>query len=130
MKPEPTARAEESPESSGGLYANLLHVCWRGKWFLAAGALLGLGYGLLCYRGEAPVYQSSTQVLVVKRTHSDALPVARMENYSPLEDYLAEHMALIRSPLIVERAVRSHDLRSLKSFAGQDNPTSAIIAGL
>jgi uncharacterized protein involved in exopolysaccharide biosynthesis len=126
-----TSRTEDVPESASAFsYSTLPLICWCGKWFLALGALLGLGYGLLFYSGEPPVYQSSMQVLVVKKTQSEALPVARMGPYSHLEDYLAEHMALIKSPLIVERAVKSHRLQTLRSFAGNDNPTNAIIAAL
>ncbi len=131
MKQDQTTRSEEGSESaSTSLYSTLIRVCWRGKWLLAIGTLLGLVYGLLIYRGEPPVYQSSMQVLVVKKTLSEAVPVPRIDNYSHFEDYLAEHMALIKSPLIIERAVKSHNLQSLKSFAGQNNPTNAIIGSL
>ncbi len=126
-----TMRPEEAPESTGLLpLATLVRICWRGKWFLLLGMFLGLGYGLVCYLGEPPVYQSSTQILVVKKRQSDAMPVPRMDAFSYLEDYLSEHIVLIKSPLIIERAVQSGNLKSLKSFAGQDDPTNTIIGGL
>ncbi len=53
-----------------------------------------------------------------------------MDSAAYFEDYLAEHMVLIKSPLIIDRAVKSGKLRSLKSFAGLANPTNAIIGSL
>lgn len=130
MPQDLTERPEEAPESVGTFrLSTLVRICWRGKWLLVLGTLLGLGYGLRHYLGEPPIYQSSTQVLVVKKKQSEALPVPRMD-YSYLEDYLSEHVVLIKSPLIIGRAVQSSHLQSLRSFAGQDDPTYTIIGAL
>jgi capsular exopolysaccharide synthesis family protein len=109
---------------------NLLQVFWQRKSLLILGAVVGGVAGALVYTQYAPVYQSSAQVLVVKK-RSDPLPVAGGDpRVAFMEDYVATHLILIRSPLIVERAVQKRDLRSLKSFARSGDPSGAILASL
>src|SRR5262249_54483549 len=48
-----------------------------------------------------------------------------------LEDYVATHQALLRSPLIVERACKKRHLGALQCFAGEkEEVTEAVIRGL
>ena len=42
----------------------------------------------------------------------------------------ATQVLLLRSPLVIDQAVKDHDLSQLKTLAGSGNPTSAIIARL
>lgn len=111
-------------------HPNLLRVAWQRKSLILLGLVAGLVLGALYYAQCVPVYQSGTQVLVVKK-RPDVLPIegSRM-SYSAYEDYLATHMVLIRSPVIVGRAVKKHNLGSLKSFEGQGDPTGAIIGSI
>src|SRR5262249_51948473 len=93
-------------------------------------ALLGLLGGFGFYAQRQPVYQSSAQVLVVKKS-PDPLPITGGDpRLSFVEDYLSTHLVLIKSPLIIEQAVQKRNLGSLKSFAGGGDPTGAIIASL
>jgi capsular exopolysaccharide synthesis family protein len=108
----------------------VLQVVWQRKSLLTLGAVVGLALGGLLYAQRTPVYQSSAQVLVVKK-RSDILPVTGGDpRLSFVEDYLATHMVLIKSPIIVERAVKKRDLQSLPSFEGMGDPTGAIVGGL
>src|SRR5262245_42522159 len=109
---------------------NLLEVLWRRKSLVLLGVVVGLVGGALFYAQRAPVYQAGAQVLVVKKT-SDALPIAGGDpRLTFVEDYLSTHLVLIRSPLILERAVKKRELASLRSFAGAGDPAGAILAGL
>jgi capsular exopolysaccharide synthesis family protein len=110
---------------------NPLVVVWRRKSLVLLGAVVGLVLGALVYAQRPPVYQSSAQVLVVKK-RSDSLPVAGGDPRSLqfYEDYASTHMVLIRSPLVVQKAVRKRNLASLKSFEGHGDPTGIILAGL
>src|SRR5215813_5777393 len=69
------------------------------------------------------------QVLVLKK-RSDALPVTNGDpRLSFYEDYVSTHLVLIRSPLVVERAVKKRNLGSLKSFEKAGDPAGAIMGG-
>jgi capsular exopolysaccharide synthesis family protein len=120
---------EDTPPAAS-LSRNLLQVLWERRSLVLLGGAVGLVLGLLFYAQKPPVYQSAAQVLVVKK-RSDALPIAGGDpRLSFYEDYVSTHMVLIRSPLVVQHAVRKRDLASLSSFAGQGDPTGAVLAGL
>src|SRR5262249_14183919 len=65
------------------------------------------------------------------KKRSDTLPVAGGDpRASFYEDYVSTHVVLIRSPFVVQLAVKKRNLASLRSFEGQGDPTAAILAGL
>jgi capsular exopolysaccharide synthesis family protein len=108
----------------------VFQVVWQRKSLLILGAVLGVVLGGLWYSQRTPVYQSSAQVLVVKK-RSDVLPVTGGDpRLSFVEDYLATHMVVIKSPIIVERAVKKRDLQALPSFEATGDPTGVIVGGL
>ena len=89
---------------------NVLVICWQRRSLVAFGAVAGLILAVLFYIQKPAVYQSVAQVLVIKKS-SDALPVAGGDpRLSYYEDYVSTHLVLITSPLVVERAVKKHDL--------------------
>ena len=45
-----------------------------------------------------------------------------------VEDYVSTHQVLVRSPLIIDRAVKKRDLHVLKSFAGEKDDLTEVIA--
>jgi succinoglycan biosynthesis transport protein ExoP len=109
--------------------ANLLRLAWRRKGLVALGTAIGLVFGSLHYAQRTAVYSSTAQILVVKKRQDALLPGsdASMAYY---DDYLATHQTLIKSPVIIGRAVKKRDLQSLRSFAEQGDPTGAIIGAL
>jgi capsular exopolysaccharide synthesis family protein len=108
----------------------ILEIAWRRKALIALGLAVGLVVAGMYYARATPVFQSSAQVLVVNK-RPDNLALAGAEGRAPaLEDYLATHLVLIRSPLIVGRAVEKGKLRGLVTFAGQSDPTTTIIDAL
>jgi capsular exopolysaccharide synthesis family protein len=115
-------------EQAGFSYSAVAQMAWRRKSLLALGLAVGLVLGSLHYARQTPIYQSSAQVLVVKK-RPDALP-SSMTGALYSEDYLSTHVALIRSPLVIERAVAKWELGSLRSLAGMGDPTPSIINGL
>ena len=74
--------------------------------------------GVLYYAQATPVYQSTAQVLVVKK-RPDAVTGVDTRHLA-IEDYVATHQVLIRSPLIIERAIQKHDLGACESFARRE----------
>ena len=118
-----------SPAPVRGPSRNVLQVFWQRRWLLVLGLVLGGTFGLLGYAQRPPVYKTSAQVLVVKKQAANALPVAGGDpRMAVMDDYVATHLILIRSPIVIERAVRKRNLGSLRSLAG--NPVGTIQAGL
>jgi capsular exopolysaccharide synthesis family protein len=109
----------------------LLAIAWQRKALLVLGVVLGLGAGTLFYAQRTPVYESSAQILVVKK-RPDALPIAGLDasRLSVFDDYVPTHLAILKSPLIAGRAVKKRQLESLAAFAGHGDPTNAIIGAL
>lgn len=116
-------------DSGASQLHQLLGMAWRRKGLITFGLAVGLVIGVIYYAQASPVYQSQAQLLVVKK-RPDALPVTGLDTrYSTLsitEDYLATHIVLIRSPLIVGRAVQRRNLADLPSFRGQSDPAAVI----
>jgi succinoglycan biosynthesis transport protein ExoP len=123
--------AADSAEARPAPARNPLQVAWQRKPLVALGVIVGVVVAALFASQRAPVYQSSAQVLVVKKHADSALQVPggdpRTDFY---EDYVSTHLALIRSQVVIERAVAKHDLGALPSFAGRGNPTGAIMGSL
>ena len=114
----------------GRARANLLQIAWRRKSLVILGVVTGLIIGTLYYARATPVYQSGGQLMVIKKSGSPLATQGGDPRQSYYEDYLSTHQTLIRSPLIVQRAVKKHQLASLKMFQGQGDPTADIIAAL
>ncbi len=117
-------------EAAAATSRNLLLVFWRRKALVLTGTAVGLVIAGLVYAQSTPVYLSTAQVLVVKKS-GGAVP---LEGGDPratyMEDYLTTHILLIKSQLIVERAVKKHNLGNLPSLQGKGDPAGAIRAGL
>ncbi|MBY0525333.1 MAG: polysaccharide biosynthesis tyrosine autokinase [Gemmataceae bacterium] len=117
-----------SPDRSSAL--NMLQMLWQHKSLIVLGGVVGLVLGGIYYAQLTPIYHSSTQVMVIKKDRNP-LPASDQDPRSSYyEDYLSTHSVLIRSPLIVGRAVDKHKLQGLRSFQGQGNPTGAIRGAL
>src|SRR5262249_11947942 len=97
------------PPQPPGQYG-LFQIAWQRKSLLTLGVAVGLIVGGLYYAQHAPVYQSTSQVLVVKK-RPDAVTGVNTQNLLSFEDYLATHQVLIKSPVIVERAVQKRNLQ-------------------
>jgi capsular exopolysaccharide synthesis family protein len=120
-----------SHPGSARLSRTVLQVLWRRKIFLVLGAVAGLALGALAYTQQTAVFQSSAQLLVIKRKTVDALPISGTNpGVTYVEDYVATHLVVLRSPLLIERAVKKRDLGKLKSFEERGDVVAAIAAGL
>jgi capsular exopolysaccharide synthesis family protein len=123
--PETDAPAWDAPPQG----RSLVQVLWHRKAFVLLGAFLGLALGFLWHTQRAPVYQSSCQLLVIQK---QKIPLADAADPSKqfYEDYTPTHMALLRSPLILERAVKKGDLAGLSTFENAGDPVGMIHANL
>jgi succinoglycan biosynthesis transport protein ExoP len=123
------AQAESTTDFEGGYapaVASPLQVAWRRKSLVLLGLATSLGLGTLYFVKATPVYSSAAQVLVVKK-QPDAVPVSSVDGrMAVMEDYLATHTTIIRSPEVVKRAAKFLPPEGLKSVAGRQDPTGAI----
>jgi capsular exopolysaccharide synthesis family protein len=105
---------------------NLVQLVWRRKALIVLGGVIGLAAAWLYYSRLTPTYQASAQVQVMNK-YPNALPVQGLDTrLSFFEDYTANHLKLISSPLLISKAVEKKQLHTLKSFAGKGDPTGAI----
>ncbi len=119
----------QQPESR----LSLFHLIGRHFLLLILGTVLGCAGGALYYARATPVYESSTQILVVNKSRNplpmtDTTGSGGETDYSV--DYLSTQLTLIGSPVIIGAAVRQAKLMELPSFAGGGDPTGAIISSL
>jgi uncharacterized protein involved in exopolysaccharide biosynthesis len=73
-----------------------LRIIWQRKMIVALAVVIGVVVAVIVYAQSTPVYQSSSQVLVVKRQDSLPLPGGESRTVG-FEDYLATHLIIIRS---------------------------------
>ena len=122
---DPGAGAMDSSRS-----INPLQVLFAHKWIVVFGLLLGLGLAHLVYTRQIPVYQSSARLLFVKRNNRN-MPVDMVSSaLAERDDHILTHIMVIRSPLVIGRAVQDFKLGELPSLAGSPNPVGSIAGGL
>lgn len=63
---------------------------------------------------------AEAEIVVVSRDPRDNAPDA------PRKDFLAKHLTLLRSPIILERAVKRPNVRDIDSLAGVADPVDAV----
>jgi capsular exopolysaccharide synthesis family protein len=121
----------EGQEAESRGTRGFLTILWQRKALVILPTLLGLLGGLLFHWNRTPVYQSTTQVLVIKKRSDAALPIAGGDpRVAYVDDYMATHLVLLRSPLIIERAVKKKDLAAMKTFESSGDPVGQIVASL
>jgi capsular exopolysaccharide synthesis family protein len=124
LPPEPTGT---TPTRGGP--RSLLQVLWQRRGLVLFGLVFGATLGLLNYSQRPPVYRATAQVLVVKKQEANALAgPTGAATFAVMDDYVATHLIVIRSPTIITRAVQKRNLGALRSLQG--NPAAAIQAGL
>jgi len=91
--------------------------------WLACGIVSGLLLGYLIFQAYGPEYTATAKVLVSKRISGPISENTEAETWGDR----AEHIALIMSPLIVEKAVQLHELDRLPSMALSKDPAEDIL---
>ena len=114
-----------TPESQESGWA-FLGFAWRRKWLIAFAIVVALALGYLHFLKQPAVFQSAAQMLIVKQ-RTGALPIGGVNVETRYDD---THEMLLRSPVIISKAVEKHDLGTLPSMHGSENPTSRVIGGL
>ena len=106
----------------------LVSAVARRKGLVFTVLVFGLGLGFLYSLKAERMYQSTAQILIVKQETD--LPISSAEGAVNYENTLSTHMLLAKSPLIVDAAVKKHELNELAGFTGIANPSATIVANL
>lgn len=102
-----------------------LAIAWRYKSLLLMGVVAGACVGHYLYAQLGPEYTATGKVLVSKRAHVNV-----REHEESTSGARGQHVALIMSPLIVERAVQLHQLDRLPSMAKSKDVVEDIVSSL
>jgi uncharacterized protein involved in exopolysaccharide biosynthesis len=100
-------------------------IAWRRKGLLTLGLLLGASLGIAGSLFMAPVYQSTAHVLVGKK-RPDALTGVDTRPLSS-EEFVAPAQELLKSHVVLERAINQRDLASLEIFASADEEPVEVL---
>lgn len=92
---------------------NFAMLALRYRWWLAAGGILGCLLGFAYYLKAGPEYDATAQILV-SRQHTSPIPAEQRT----LSDWgeRSEHIAIILSPMIVDRAIEIGKLDQLPVY--------------
>jgi capsular exopolysaccharide synthesis family protein len=126
---EPRLPLEEDDREPQVNPVEWLWIAWRHKFLILVTAAIGFALGALRYTPAKPVYSSEAQVLVVSKSPNVLAEEGKMLS-APVQSYVNTHLVLMKSPLIVGRAVQEGKLGSLESFAGMGDPTDAVAGRL
>ncbi len=113
--------------ASAGL--GLVEIAWQRKQLVALGIVVALVIAVVYFSQARRIYESTAQVLIVKKRPDSVTGLDT--RHLAIEDYVSTHQALIRSPLIVDGAIRKRNLQDLKCFADEtENLTEVVIKAL
>ncbi|HUG70636.1 MAG TPA: Wzz/FepE/Etk N-terminal domain-containing protein, partial [Pirellulaceae bacterium] len=115
---------EFTSENEGSAWSTLAFA-WRRKWLIFLALIVGLGLGYLYFLRQAPLYQSSTEIVVIE--DQPRLPIEGLEMRASTEEM---HVTLMRSQKVIEKAVEVGELDQLATLRGSGNPASAIMSRL
>lgn len=97
---------------------DVLAICRHRKWTIIFFTAIATGLGYLWYVKSEPIYETSAQVLIIKRRGEASSPISLMQGELGYEDSMTTHAQVIKSPEIIRRAVANPDfgLPQLESF--------------
>ncbi len=114
-------------EEAERLPINYIVLALRYKWWLLCGFLAGAVLGHLAYLKAGPEYEAVAQILVSRKYTP---PVRENERMLHETGKPSEHLALIVSPMIAEKAIKIGKLDELATFAGEPDMVDAVLDGL
>jgi succinoglycan biosynthesis transport protein ExoP len=130
---EPAVTSDPGAENDVSPMRGLLtlwSVVTRHKWFVLFGVMVGVIVGGLAYLQAAPVFQSSAQVLVIKKRPDVVMPNPADQRNVYAEDYLATHTILIQSEVVLGKVAEKLDVTTLASPPAGGNALGLLRAGL
>jgi capsular exopolysaccharide synthesis family protein len=108
--------------------SDLWDVVNRHPGLVVCSLLVFLVLGLLYYLRVPRTFESTTDILIVTK-RAPALEGPSEEN-PVFEKSIETHAVMVCSPLIVERAIKDHNLTALPTFEREEDPLESILDDL
>lgn len=128
---DPVMTWDEGHSAAANRFSNPFAIAWRRRGTVILGLMIGFVCGAIYYSQAPPKYQSTAQVLVVKK-RSDVVP--SVGNNAPqqmyVEDYLTTHAILIGSQPILRRAADIMKAKYPGVLPDDVEPTRFFLDGL
>lgn len=105
---------------------DVLAICRHRKWTIIFFTAVATGLGYFYYTKAEPIYETSAQVLIIKRRGEASSPISLMEGSLGYEDSMTTHGQVIKSPEIVRDAVNDPDFRIKELVSFQGIPPESI----
>jgi capsular exopolysaccharide synthesis family protein len=128
------AAAVEHPHMPSG--PSLWEVLWHRKSYIALGVVIGLALGVLYYSMAARSYETSAQILVLKKRPDKPISASGSTNTGgaasvvQADDFLDTHQTVIRSSLVVNNAIAKASLTDLPTFRDSARPARDLMRSL
>lgn len=133
VKPELEFHPERLPghadpdQEADRLPIDYLELARRFRWWLLGGFVGGLLLGQAGYLALGPEYEAVAQIMVSRK---NAVPIKEEQRTLGNWGDRTEHIALILSPMIAEKAVKLGRLETLPTFAKSPDVAEDVIDGL
>ncbi len=101
---------------------DVVQIIWRHKWLLLIGLIVGVGLGQMAFNKLGPEFNAVAQILVSQRAQvpiRDELGKAFGER--------AEHISIIKSAMLIEKAVEKGKLKELPTLQRSGDPAEDIL---
>lgn len=106
---------------------NYLELAYQYRWWLFIGLFAGLLLGTAGYLALGPEYEATAQIMVSRK---NAVPIKEEQRTLGSWGDRSEHIALILSPMIAEKAVKIGNLQELPTFLNSPDPAEDVLDGL
>jgi uncharacterized protein involved in exopolysaccharide biosynthesis len=132
-EPDPLETAETV--SSPGIM-NLLQIAWQRRSLVMLGVVGGLIIGGIAFMQKPATYQTNAQLIVIKKQGNPLSGTEPDPRQSYYDDYVATHQVLIKSPIVVAKAVQNlaalgdGSMKQYSSLRDVSDPIQAIRSAL
>ena len=103
---------------------DFVQIAHQYKWFLLMGLLGGLALGQVAFNRLGPEYNAVAQILVSRQAQ---VPIRESLTQSLLSEERGEHVAIIKSPMIIDKAIEHGKLNELPTLQQSDDIVEDIL---
>ena len=119
-----------------GFGPSLWEIVWQRKAYVVFGIVLGSVLGVLFYFMAPKTYESTAQIFVVKKQPDRPISASASANPNaayapaPVEDFLDTHQTILKSAVVVNKAIEKEQLAELPTFQDSTRPARDLVDAL